>query len=538
MNLTQKRKLVDYHIASRRTRLTTEEGYDFAFIPEGREPKTAAWRYDKTLHRHNIIVNSGLERLITRDKKYRNQLIYAQRTYDHEGGHSLFTYRDIDDMVRRLKDAKIPFFILNLFEDARIEGKWRQRFKRRFNWLRFEHLIDEEPKIPTLPKGEDKPQSAIRLFLDCIRMENSYSKLRSWVAKDKDPKVAYRGEGEAKYGRRQLIMWFYRRALHCSATLNLMPIMKAWCLTFPETAAPDCSDIVLIMIDMPTEGDSGGMPEGAEDADGSKHEEIKATITISGALAGKESTAPKAKKEEDEKRRFDGTSKRLEVPTTVFFRSRPIRKMNYLRGDRLIRLFEKFLEGGEGMESTRIPGGKINMRRWLRGAEDFYIRRGPDPYGVKEISFIMDCSGSMARALEDGVYLAYILNELVRRRKIECKKMILCGGSNQAIPMPFDPRILAYLHAPGAIEGFVGAMRQYEKDLLASDMTIFFTDGIITDEHINKAHWHRRGIYTIGLFVGEPERSEVLHQWFDSVLVRHNIESVADSLIQIIKRGT
>jgi hypothetical protein len=62
MNPSQKKRLVDYHIASRFARLTTEEGYDFAFIPEESEPKTAAWRYDKVLHRHNIFVNSGLER--------------------------------------------------------------------------------------------------------------------------------------------------------------------------------------------------------------------------------------------------------------------------------------------------------------------------------------------------------------------------------------------------------------------------------------------------------------------------------------------
>jgi hypothetical protein len=79
-------------------------------------------------------------------------------------------------------------------------------------------------------------------------------------------------------------------------------------------------------------------------------------------------------------------------------------------------------------------------------------------------------------------------------------------------------------------------MRAHEKELVATDLTIFFTDGNITDEHIVKADWHRKGVYTIGLFVGEPERSKSLHRWFDSVLVRNDIESVADSLIQLIKR--
>jgi hypothetical protein len=215
----------------------------------------------------------------------------------------------MDDMLKRLAAAKVPFFILNLFEDARIEARWRQRFKRRFNWLRYELLMDEEPVIPTIfdAKGKEPgPKSAIGLFLDCIRMENSYAKLRAWVAKDKDPKVAYRGEGAAKYGRRQLIMWFYRRAIHCRDTLKLLPIMQAWCLTFPETAAPDCSDIVLIMIDMPMEGSGCGMPDNAEDADGAKHKEIKETISLSGTLAGAKGGISTPRKEEEEERKHEG----------------------------------------------------------------------------------------------------------------------------------------------------------------------------------------------------------------------------------------
>ena len=66
MNLAQMKKLVNYHINSRFTRLTTEEGYDFAFVPEGREPSSACWRYDKYHHRHNIVINKGLQKIISR----------------------------------------------------------------------------------------------------------------------------------------------------------------------------------------------------------------------------------------------------------------------------------------------------------------------------------------------------------------------------------------------------------------------------------------------------------------------------------------
>ena len=145
------------------------------------------------------------------------------------------------------------------------------------------------------------------------------------------------------------------------------------------------------------------------------------------------------------------------------------------------------------------------------------------------------CSGSMSRAIDDGCYLAYVLNELAQKRKIECQKMLISGGDCYPVSMPFDYRLLEHLQTPGSIEGFANTMREHEKDLVRSKLTIFYTDGNITDEHINKTYWHSKGVFTVGLFVGDPTRSESLHRWFDSVLVRHDIESIADGLVRLIK---
>jgi hypothetical protein len=545
MDRYQKHRLVNYHIESRRRRLTTREGYDFAFVPPGADPETAKWRYDQHLRRHNIIFNSALDSHADRDGlTYYDKSLFTQRVYDHEGAHSLFTTRDNKLLGDLQAKWKVPFHLWNLFEDSRIEANWRKKFGRRFKWLRYLLTVDEEPVIPApIPapetKEEPKPISAIRLYLDCIRMENSPTKLNAWVEKDKDPEILFEGKGKRRYRRRNLVRWYYRQAIRKHKTENLLSLIASWIKTFPETSGE--GEGVILILDMPNpekkegEGAEAAMPKEAEDADGSKHKPIHVTIKLSGSGGGSEDSSetpmPAKVKYVDDKE-----SKKVEIPVSKFFSKNPVREMNFKRGENLIRLFEKFLEGGEGIVTSRNPTGRIDMRRFLRGAEDIYLRKGDDPYGVKKISFILDCSGSMSHAIEDGVYLAFVLNELVRRRKIECQKMIVCGGSNQAVPMPFNPEILRHLMAPGSIEGFAHAMREHEKDLLASDLTIFFTDGDITDEHIKKADWHRKGVYTIGLFVGDPSRSAALHTWFDSVLVRNSIESVADSLIQLIKR--
>ena len=539
LSYADKTRLVDYHIASRRTRLTTFEGYDFAFAPEGQPPPTAYWRYDKHRRRHNIVFGSTVDDPLNRPSalsSYRSKITFLERVYDHEGGHSLFTERDNDKLGELCKKYKVPFILLNLFEDSRIEASWRRKFIRRFHWLRYSLLMDEQPP-PAIPDPPGTPMSAVGLFLDCILIENSPKLLSEWVGKDKDPKIQYESKGKPRYGRRHLIRWYYRRAARSHSTVSLFPIIASWIKTFPETAKSDC--IGVGGLDMPSESGTGEMPAYVVDPDGSAHAEIKETTahksgTGGGTMDSKIGTIAIPEKEEDY--RYKGESRSVRIPHSEFFDTKRRRKMDYHRADALIRLFEKFLTGGEGLISSRNPTGRIDMRKFLRGAEDIYLRKGDDPYGVKDISFILDCSGSMSRAIEDGVYLAYVLNELTRHRKIQCRKMILCGGSNQAIPMPFDPEILNYLQTPGSIEGFVKAMREHEKELVSTDLTIFFTDGNITDEHIVKEDWHRKGVYSIGLFVGDPSRSATLHQWFDSVLVRNDIEMVADSLVQLIKR--
>lgn len=539
LSYEDKVRLVDYHIESRFSRLTTPEGYDFAYMPKEHKPE-AAWRYDNMRHRHNLILNENIDEMSERSLTAGSRgtrMEFAKRIYDHEGAHSLYTDRDNKKLDELREKAGIPFHLWNLLEDARIEARWRRDFGYRFDWLRFLKTVDEEPLPPALAmaKAAGAPMNAIKLFLDCTRMENSPRKLNKWVENDKDPLIAYEGKGKPKFGRRHLVRWYYRQAIRSTDTASLVRMVESWIKTFPETGdggpegAGACgsgvhgSDMALV---------GGGMPKGAMDADGSEHEEIESTCESMASESSMEIMPEIPVHRPD----TTGESKIVEIPENSFFHKKAIRRIDTKRGDALINLFERFLEGGEGLVTSRNPSNRIDFNKFMRGADDIYIRKGDDPLGVKDISFIFDASGSMSGVASQGCYLAYVLNELVRRGRINCKNMILSGGNYYKLPMPFDPAMLNHLATPGGIEGFANTMRENEAELVNSDMTIFFTDGDITDEHISKDDWHRKGVYTIGLYVGQPEKSSSLHRWFDSVLVRNDIESIADSLVQLIKR--
>jgi hypothetical protein len=535
LDYAAKKRLVEYHIAMRFSHLTTPEGYDLGFIPKGENPSSAMWGYDKHRKRHNLVINEALDEIIERplpkSKRKKERFVdnFVRRVFDHEGAHSLFTKRHDQETLReKMREAKIPFHLWNLFEDARIEQCWRKTFRTHFNWLKFLFISNETP-VPGEP-----PTHAIRLFQDCTRYENNPRAISAWERADKDPKMQYEGKGKARYGRRSLVKFYFRRVVKAPNTDSLIPIIQSWIKTFPETDSPrDYSGIGMDIGSASALMKDGKMPKGTKSADGGAHREIpETTASIATASGDPDAKPEKAVTREDTKT----ASIAYPVPKNRYFSRDSIREVDAHRADKLVGLFARFLEGGEGLVHSRNPTSKIDFRKYMRGAEDFYLRKGDDPAGVKRISFIFDASGSMSGVSDEGCYLAYVLNQLVAQRKVECQSMILTGGDFHREPMPFDPRILNHVATPGGVEGFVRTMRHNESELVNSKMTIFFTDGDITDEHINKEEWHRKGVYTVGLYVGDPEKSKSLHRWFDSVLVRNDIEAIADSLVQIIKR--
>ena len=157
LNKNQKLQVKKDHVA-KRTDGTLPGTFDFDWIDYRSQPETACWRWDAVSKKHIIKVNENVDKLMDRtiaDKKLGPTQIdkgvpyggnYAVSNKRHEDAHALWTEGDFkllqELLTKESEKQKLPFVPhfgrFNLFEDARIEDKYRRTFKTRFNWQKYE----------------------------------------------------------------------------------------------------------------------------------------------------------------------------------------------------------------------------------------------------------------------------------------------------------------------------------------------------------------------------------------------------------------
>jgi hypothetical protein len=488
-----KTAVFDRDMAMRRKKFVGPEPIDLRFISK---PTTAYWKFKDGQHIIRIsdqcdaIYREGKPPMSKRQKRR-----FYIKVLEHERCHGEYTPRG-SDLGETITKSGISKQLWNMFEDARIEHKWRSKHGK-FQWMLTCGLT-----------GHKNPSA---LFMDCKHLENARKPLREWLLSDEAEPATCNWDGdETKVVRtRVAVHQYFRMAIKAKTTEALFPILKSWIKTFPsEGGGISIPGFFIEDIDSPAD-------TGDDDEDGEPNPEPVPDIDAS-------------------------TDKEVELPDSNYISKEKVTEIDHDRAERLVRLFARWLRHGERHVMTSTPTPHLNMRRYVEGRSKFYRRRADDPLGVKSAVIIYDTSGSMAVVNKDGVYFLYIINALVKRGLLRCRELILSGGKPLALKLPLDPRIIEHIQCPGAHEGFANTMDKYRADLIETDLTLFFTDGHITDRAIDRAQWHEQGVYSIGMYVTDDpdlavERSREMEQYFDSVLVRQSIEGIADSLIQILK---
>lgn len=113
-----------------RTLHDLDAGSTLNWVDDGAS-STAHWRFDGTSH--HIQVNREIVSLIDapaallKKEHKRQEMQFVKSVHNHEVAHALYTSRDFKRVNQMCKDNDLSFSDFNLFEDARIEGIFRQR---------------------------------------------------------------------------------------------------------------------------------------------------------------------------------------------------------------------------------------------------------------------------------------------------------------------------------------------------------------------------------------------------------------------------
>jgi len=238
--------------------------------------RTASWQWKAAGvgSRHIIEVNPDCATVFFAEDKNnsKRRIELVKAVIAHETCHGLYTSRS-PDLPRACHSLKVPFRLLNLFEDCRIEHKYvNDRGKEfKFRWRAFDdNMVKAGGDIssPMTWMYTMKTREPI-LFKAASSVMAGYK----WTGEDSVslPSTSYahplkKVEGRLVYVP-SLINIFYRAIIDAATTEDVVPIARYWTDIFGRESASDLPPIIIDTVP----SDIGGVdePAGADEGESS-----------------------------------------------------------------------------------------------------------------------------------------------------------------------------------------------------------------------------------------------------------------------------
>jgi hypothetical protein len=484
------------HTVLRSARLIDAQPYTLRWVERGSQPSTGGWRFNREDSRNEILLNECLDELAELHERTSGLAI---ETYLHEVAHSMWSEPDFRKLGKALQEQSVPFLIHNLFEDARIEAKWRRDYGHRFGWLRWNHPAWNTEFLATLP-----PEA---VFLGLITIENQRNALQHLfrISKAAGPEV---------HNRTLRILHFFKLATrknspYTAGTMEIIPLCRLWLDEFPRPP------------------ENGWRPQ-----PGSIHgDDYRASAELT-EPNGQPQPWQEPKQIPETLRHWDEKAK------AALWRPDCNRdEFNPRIGARFEAMVAKALPGGLAKCKTLSASKRLSIRDHVRGSERIYRVKKSIPEGIPRVALVVDCSGSMWHEPHlAGLTLLQIINHLHRARKIYGHVYLTYGTGSTRLPLPFEDEVLLSLDCDGPCEGIEACFEANRAELRTADLINVYTDGNILDTPFDRKKWRSQGIETYGLYVGQSAKIEVLKEWFDYALVRPSIEQLIIAWTRLLQR--
>lgn len=481
----------------RAVRLTTHRAtlkYDTAAV-------TASWKFEGGAHVISMgeafrdSVNTGAE---TDDRQMKD---YAAALIRHEAAHGCYSERNLAATAAACVKAGVPFRLLNLFEDARIEHRDRTdvtpagakvTVAERFNWDRW----------TANPADTNDPAT---LFWSLVNREaSSWSSYNVAAAK-------WTGSPDD----RRAVTSFYDRAIKAENTGALIPLCQEWVKRFPPPpkSLPRGSSSIGGQED-PTSGTGGGLGY-APPAEGRMKdpEPLKGTPEIEHGPV-----TPTV----DETRELAYFNADAGYPdSAIQSKYRPV------DGNR-VRLLTQRLAGvvraaGHAPLRTSCGGSRLHMPGVMVGAERSF-RQTKQSDGRRQLTVIFDFSGSMTGARRAGDQMEFMLALMQLHRKgiLHCNLWLSGEGRCLKVNAGWGWSAIKRLMPQRGSESIKATMqnRNVRADMDASSLTVVYTDGCLTDGDVDANHWRGLGIDVVGA-VTLKEPDETARQHIRNEMAKH-----------------
>ena len=181
-------------------------------------------------------------------------------------------------------------------------------------------------------------------------------------------------------------------------------------------------------------------------------------------------------------------------------------------------------------------GSKVHPVNIVKGAQEAF--RGRSPKSSKRKLFaVIDMSGSMLYNIEFGGCEFVSALRILDERGIADVEIVLTNRSLRADVSDVPSRELMTAMPMDGGEGMQGCLQQFRDRIAKADTAIIFTDAALSDAHTDFGIF-RGQVDLIGCCVSDSSKtSELMRQWFQTILVRSSAIELARSIAMELSRG-
>jgi len=456
--------------------------------------RTACWLF---IPPHRIYIGDGIPERARGGLTEAQIARYVKAHVRHEIAHGHWTDRDLRALTRDLGDIA-PFGLFNLFEDARIEHKYRSAHATPFEWTEFEDIsiTAEDP---------------IGIFYAMIQHDANEERVRSAAR-----------EREVPEKRVTEVVPYFRNALAAKDSRALFPVLQAWVKRFGSASPPaqvqGRPDGFAVDLSLSLELQTD--PDKLHQFDG---DAVSATGAI---LDGKQKSSDQSGRVDVES--FAGNADLLAEKTCELLDEAQVQRLS----ERLQLVFSSKARD----VLTLSPSRRIYIRNFVLGGP-FYRAREIQTPQRRKVLLVVDCSASMAGShIEQARLLVAAYSELARRNIVTGHVVLSAVVGRQAcwqrFALPIRVETIGRIQAFGDAEGLEFALKSNLKEAQAADHVAVYSDGDIFDQPIERRTLHARGVYIWGLYAGESEQAvNDLLRYFDRALVRSNVEGLVEAML-------
>lgn len=487
---------------------------------------TACWAF---VPPHKIFIGTDIfeKPMVLEGLGKEQQAKYIANHYHHEVGHGLFTERDMAKIKQALKRIDAPFPVYNLFEDAYMEERYRREADYRFEWLTLERL-DFTPRPESLLFG------LIQAEGDLAVVDRALAAWSPTPPAADDPMSAMfaaspEATREALQAMLPRVFAYYRRIVEVNASMALMPVLNDWLNEFGRPPPP--------------KGGGGSGSGSPSNGGGMADLELSAELMSDPkALEEFEKDAKDAKDAGAAEGQTPGKGKAAPVDHSSFVgcSARVLQDLSTPvdteRADRLAARFKKFFEDKARQVSSRAPQRRLSARHFVLGRAPFRkdMKLGR---ARQNVFFEVDCSGSMGGYhIMEGKVILSALSRLASQGYVSghvaLSAVLPRGPAWELHKLPMRQEDIDRIQGFAGAEGLEFGLREHIKLLQAADHVFVYTDAQICDRPIDKAYFHRYGVFTWGLYAGQDRSCLTeLMKYFDKALMRNTAEELVDAML-------